>query len=155
MDFDERGTRCTLKLTPQHLAEVVNALQSCADLGKGSEKRRAARMEVQGNVVVAPLSKEGTVGKSFTAITRDISFVGVGLLQSRPLETGQKVLVRLPRGTKPALFMVCVVMHVRPLADGLYVIGIEFVSVAGVKEDALLGPIADTEMQRVRQVIVN
>jgi hypothetical protein len=144
-----------LKLTPQHLAEVVNALQSSAASGKGSEKRRAARMEVQGNVVIAPLSKDGTVGKSFTAITRDISFVGVGLLQSKPLEQGQRVVVRLPRGTKSALFMLCNVMHVRPLADGLYVIGIEFVSVAGVKEDALLSTAADTEMQRVRQVILN
>ena len=144
-----------MKLTPQHLAEVVNALQSSAASGKGSEKRRAARMEVQGNVVIAPLSKDGTVGKSFTAITRDISFVGVGLLQSKPLEQGQKVVLRLPRGTKPALFMLCNVMHVRPLADGLYVIGIEFVSVAGMKEDALLSPVADTEMQRVRQVILN
>ena len=144
-----------MKLTPQHLAEVVNALQSSAANGKGSEKRRAARMEVQGNVVIAPLSKDGTVGKSFTAITRDISFVGVGLLQSKPLEQGQKVVVRLPRGTKSALFMLCTVMHVRPLADGLYVIGIEFVSVAGIKEDALLSTAADTEMQRVRQVILN
>jgi hypothetical protein len=143
-----------LKLTPQHLAEVVNALQTSPGNGKGSEKRRAARMEVQGNVVVAPIGKDGKVGKSFTAITRDISFVGVGLLQSRPLEQGQQIVLRLPRGLKPALFMLCNVMHVRPLADGLYVIGIEFISVAPIKEEELLGQSGDTELQRVRQLIL-
>ncbi len=151
--MDDRK-RCTLKLTPQHLAEVANALQSSPANGKGSEKRRAARMEVQGNVVIAPLAKDGAVGKSFTAITRDISFVGVGLLQSRALEQGQNIVVRLPRGAKPALFMLCVVMHVRPLADGLYVIGAEFLNVAAVKEEQLLGKSGDTEMQRVRQLIL-
>lgn len=144
-----------LKLTPQHLAEVVNALQSSPASSKGSEKRRAARMEVQGNVVIAALGKDGKVGKSFTAITRDISFVGVGLLQSKPLEQGQQVVVRLPRGVKPALFMLCIVMHARPLADGLYVIGVEFLEVAGIKEEQLLGHAGDTELQRVRQLMLS
>jgi c-di-GMP-binding flagellar brake protein YcgR len=143
-----------VKLTPQHLAEVVNALQSSPANGKGSEKRRAARMEVQGNVVIAPVAKDGTLGKSFTAITRDISFVGIGLLQSKLLEQGQRIVVRLPRGVKPALFMLCIVMHVRPLADGLYVMGVEFTTVASIKEEQLLGKAGDTELQRVRQLIL-
>ncbi len=113
-------------------------------------------MEVQGSVVIAPLGKDGAVGKSFTAITRDISFVGVGLLQSKPLDEHQQIVVRLPRGVKPPLFMLCVVMHARPLADGLYVIGAEFLSVAaGIKEEQLLGQAGDTEMLRVRQLILN
>ena len=147
-------SRYTLKLTSQYLAEVVNALQSSPAGGKGSEKRRAARMEVQGNVVIAPLGKDGSVGKSFTAITRDISFVGIGLLQSRSLEQGQQIVVRLPRGAKPALFMLCYVMHVRPLADGLFVIGAEFIKAAGIKEEQLLGQAGDSELQRVRQLIL-
>ena len=144
-----------MKLPPQHLAEVVNALQAAAESGKGAEKRRAARMEVQGNVVVAPLAKDGTVGKSYTAITRDISFVGVGLLQSRPLEKGQQVVVRLPRGHKPALFMLCSVMHVRPLADGLFIIGVEFLNIAAMKDESLLDPVEGAQVQRSRQVILN
>jgi hypothetical protein len=154
-DFDEVRTRRTVKLAPQHLAEVVNALHASAVNGKGSEKRGAARMEVQGNVVVAPLAKDGTLGKSFTALTRDISFVGVGLLQSRPLEQGQQVVLRLPRSHKPALFMLCSVMHVRPLADDLFIIGVEFINVAPVKDEAFLDPVADTERQRTCQVIAD
>ena len=151
--MNEGGRRCTLKLTPQHLAEVVNALQSSADLGRAAEKRRAARMEVQGSVVVSPLTKDGAVGQSFTAITRDISFVGVGLLQSKPLEEGQKLVVRLPRGTRPALLMLCVVMHSRPLADGLFVVGVEFISVASVKDEPLVSH--DADASRIRQAMVS
>ena len=151
--MNEGGPRCTLKLTPQHLAEVVNALQTSAELGRAAEKRRAARMEVQGSVVVSPLTKDGAVGQSFTAITRDISFVGVGLLLSKPLEEGHKLVVRLPRGTRPALLMLCVVMHCRPLADGLFVVGVEFISVTSVKDDSLAGH--DSDASRVRQAIAH
>ena len=145
-----------VKLPPQHLAEVVNALQAWAAAGNNSEKRRAARMEVQGSVTVVPLAKDGTLGKSFTAVTRDISFVGVGLMQSKVLEQGQQIIVRLPRGTRPALIMLCVVMYTRPLADGLYVVGAEFIRSTPGKEEQLLGKSADTELQqRARQLILN
>jgi len=145
-----------LKLTPQFLAEVVNAL-SCppAAAGKGAEKRRAARMEVEGNVVVAPLLNDGTIGQSFTAVTRDISFVGIGLLQSKRVALGDRIVVRLPRGTRDALFVHCKVQHVRPLADGLYVIGAEFAGMSGIKEEDMLGRAADTVLHRVRELILN
>ena len=145
-----------MKLPPQHLAEVVNALQSAAAAAHNAEKRRAARMEVQGNVLVVPLGKDGTLGKSFTAVTRDISFVGVGLMQSKVLEQGQQIVVRLPRGTRPALIILCVVMYVRPLADGLYVIGAEFIRSAAGKDEQLLAKAADADIQqRARQLIFN
>lgn len=144
-----------LKLPPQHLAEVVNALQASPANSRGAEKRRAARMEVQGNIMIAPLATDGTLGKPFTAITRDISFVGVGVLQSKLLAEGQQIVVRLPRGAKPALFMLCVVMHIRLLADGLYVVGAEFLNVASIKDEQLLGKLGETELQRVRELILN
>ena len=145
-----------VKLPPQQLAEVVNALQASAAAANNAEKRRAARMEVQGNVLVVPLGKDGAVGKSFTAITRDISFVGVGLMQSKALEQGQQIIVRLPRGTRAALIMLCVVMYTRPLADGLYVVGAEFIRSTPGKEEALLGNGTDAELQqRARQLMFN
>jgi hypothetical protein len=156
MYSDEDRAPAHMKLTPQHLAEVLNALTN-APSGAGVEKRRAARMDVQSNVVVAPLNADGSVGAAFTALTRNISFVGIGLLLSKPLTAGQQVIVRLPRGAKPAMLMVCHVMHVRPLADGLYAMGVEFVRVAEAKQDPLSAGAApgDGGERRARQVILN
>jgi hypothetical protein len=155
-----------VKLTPQHLAEVVNAMNAGTATQAGAEKRRAARIDVQSSVVVAPVNADGSLAKPFSALTRNISFVGVGLLQSKPMTLGQQVIVRLPRGTKPAIFMRCAVMHVRPLADGLFVVGVEFVGEADVTDANFaaeriaadkLGPTAaaQAEVQRARQVILS
>jgi hypothetical protein len=143
----------SMKLTPQHLAEVVSAMTAAPADKAGLEKRRAARMDVQGTVVITPLNVDGSLGKPFTALTRNISFVGVGLLQSRPLIEGQQVIVRLPRaaGGKQPMFVRCTVMHVRPLADGLYVVGVEFTGVSDVKEEQMMRKTADGGAQRACQ----
>jgi c-di-GMP-binding flagellar brake protein YcgR len=142
-----------MKLTPQHLAEVVSAMTAAPASTAGLEKRRAARMDVQGTVVIAPLNVDGSMGKPFTAVTRNISFVGVGLLQSKPLIEGQQVIIRLPRAgsTKQPMLVRCTVMHVRPLAEGLYVVGLEFIEVSDVKEEQLMGKPADAATTRGRQ----
>lgn len=144
-----------MKLTAQHLAEVVSAMSAGPSKGAGAEKRRAARMDVQSTVVIAPLNVDGSLGKPFTAVTRNISFVGAGLLQSKSLIEGHQVVIRLPRGgTKPPMFVRSNVMHVRPLADGLYVVGIEFVDAAAdVKEEQIMGKSAgDAGVARGRPV---
>ena len=143
-----------MKLSPQHLAEVVSAMSAGPSNTAGAEKRRAARMDVQGTVVVAPLNVDGSLGKPFTAVTRNISFVGVGLLQSKPLIEGQQVVLRLPRGgTKQPMFVRCHVMHVRPLADGLYVVGVEFIETSDVKEEQIMGKsTGDAGVARARPV---
>ncbi|MGB7157213.1 MAG: PilZ domain-containing protein [Tepidisphaeraceae bacterium] len=145
-----------MKLTAQHLAQVVNSLHAAPSDSKGAEKRRAARMEVQGNVVVAPVTPDGSLGQSFTALTRDLSFVGIGLLLATRLALGQQIVVRLPRGAaEDAMYLRCTVQHVRPLADGLFVIGAEFTDVAEVKEEQLLGQAGGRELQRIRELILN
>jgi hypothetical protein len=151
------GTRHTLKLTPQHLGEVVNAL-GITPTGAGSEKRRAARMEIEGSVVVAPFNSDGAVGAPFTAVTRDISFVGVGLLLGKQLWQGQPVVVRLPRGQKPALSVICRVMHVRLLADGLFAVGVEYVRVTEAQADAPAAHADPVQLQpqpRPHSVVLN
>ena len=79
----------------------------------------------------------------------------------------------LPRGSKPAMFMRCAVMHVRPLADGLFVVGVEFVGTAEMTDGDLAGgklvaadklapaaaaaadAVTDAEVKRARQVILS
>ncbi len=126
-----------MSLTPQHLGEIVNVLSSSAE-GTGQEHRRAARKDVKGNVDVTPMGADGAAGQSFTAIIRDISAVGIGLLQNRKMTAGQEIIVRLPRGEKPALFVRCTVMHVRAQADGLFLVGAEFKGAPNVSENELL-----------------
>ena len=50
------------------------------------------------------------------------------------------------------MFVRCTAMHVRPLADGLYVVGLEFLEVAtDVKEEQMMGKPADASAMRGRQ----
>ena len=69
----------------------------------------------------------GAAVKSYTALARDISLGGIGLVQSVAAEQWSRLLVRLPRSGKPPMMMVCMVAHCSKLADGLYGIGAEFV----------------------------
>ena len=90
------------------------------------DRRKATRYEMQATVTVAPVA-DGRVGTAFNDLTRDISVTGLGLLQSVPVAREQDLLVRLPRadGKRP-WYIVCRVMHCRPVAHGLFGIGMEF-----------------------------
>lgn len=149
-----------MKLTSQHLAEVMDAMRSSVQTVLGMEKRRAARMDVNTAVVIIPVDG-ATAGRKFTALTRDVSAVGIGLLQATCCALNEQLLVHLPRTRKPPLVMLCNVMHVRMLADGLYLIGAEFISegvppakpLPRVQADA--PPAQESEMQRIRSSILS
>jgi hypothetical protein len=117
-----------MKLTVQDFAEIVAALRGeHADLS-AQEKRRAVRMTVTSKLVVGVLKDADHISRTFSVLTRDISLAGAGLLQSVALQQGQEFVIGLPRKSpKPPLFFVTKAMHCRPLADGVYGIGCEFV----------------------------
>jgi len=117
----------SMQLSAQDYAEIVAALQA-ADTD-GSDKRRFTRMQVRGRIVVTPVI-DGHAGTSYTALTRDISFKGAGIMQTIPVQIGQKLLVYFPRRGRPVLCVLCTVMHVRSLADGLLAVGCEFLTPA-------------------------
>jgi len=150
-----------VKLNSQHLADVMDALRGQMQTVLGMEKRRAARMEVHTTITIVPL-QGAHPGRSFTALTRDVSAVGIGLLQATCCELNEQLLVHLPRSRKPPLVMLCNVMHVRMLADGLYLIGAEFVA-EGPSADKIAAPQAakktaetpDAELARIRSSIVD
>ena len=102
--------------------------------GNGAEKRRSVRTEVQARVVVAPVI-HGRVGTAFTDLTSDISATGMGLVQSIPMAREQHLLVRLPRKSRKPLYILCWVMHCRPLAHGLFALGVEFHEYMNMSEE--------------------
>src|SRR5687768_8424264 len=117
--------RRMMQLLAQDYAEIVSALQA-AGASKGSEQRRAARMDLQAQVKAFPC-RDGIVGQLYTALTRDLSFKGIGLFQSKPMTKGDQFVIVLPRGgEREPITILSVVMYCRPMAEGLYNIGAIF-----------------------------
>ena len=128
-----------MQLSAQDYAEIVATLQAAE--ADGSDKRRFTRMQVRGRIVVTPVV-DGHVGTSYTALTRDISFKGAGIMQTIPVQIGQKLLIYFPRRGRPVLCVLCRVMHVKSLADGLLAIGCEFLAPAEPGSSKLPEPTA-------------
>ena len=156
-----------MQLLAQDYAEIVSALKA-AGASKGSEQRRAARMDLQAQVKAFPC-RDGVVGQLYTALTRDLSFKGVGLFQSKSIPRGEQFVVILPRGgDREPLAILCVVMYCRAMAEGLYNIGASFAKpfdfespsgnmLAGVRATGTAGGAtqSEAELKRIRQSILD
>lgn len=112
-----------MQLSAQHLAEIVETVRKI-EKGAGSDKRRFARFEVSAKVEVL----NHTTNRTYTALTRDLSLEGIGLIQSVSMSRGEQISISLPRGKGGPLVTQCTVMHARELADGIWGIGALFVS---------------------------
>jgi PilZ domain len=116
-----------MKLSPQQFSRVFDFLRAEA-AARGSDKRQMTRMEVQATVTLAML-KQGKPDRQFTALTRDVSINGLGLFQHSLASIGETFVVRFPL-EKEEMFMVCAVRFCRPVAQGLYGVGSEFIALA-------------------------
>lgn len=119
-----------------------------------AEQRRFCRMNVQARVTIASLV-DGKAARCYTVLMQDISFGGIGLVQSVELERGSRLLVRLPRGEKPPLMMVAVVAHCKMLAEGLFGIGAKFVVEADLNAAQQMVQAAERERQRISNSILD
>jgi hypothetical protein len=115
-----------MKISAQHLAEIVENARKSEGGGRGSDKRRFSRFPVVAKVDVLNHS----LGNTYAALTRDLSLEGMGLLQSVSMAAEEQFSVSLPRGKHGPLVVRCVVKHTREMADGVWGIGATFVSVA-------------------------
>jgi len=116
----------SMQLMAQDYAEILASLKALTDT-KGHERRTAARMDVQAQVKIVPC-KDGKASASdaYTCLTRDLSFKGIGLFQSRQSARGSQFVIELPRREDKPLTLLCTVMYCRALADGLYNVGATF-----------------------------
>lgn len=114
-----------MQLNTQNLAEVVEWGRAHEGEGPGAEKRRYSRIGIVMRVEVF----NHATGTMYSALTRNISVQGLGLIQSVAITRGQQLTVRLPREKQAPLMIQCSVMHSRELADGLWEVGMVFVSI--------------------------
>ena len=141
-----------MRLSTQQFSEVVTEFRLRETSGVGSEKRAVTRIGVQAPIDAALF--DTTCGRRFTVLTRDISMDGAGLMASMALKSGQKLVTRLPRGHGQWLFVISHVMHCRPLADGIFVLGCRFADLLTKEQAASLQDQGEQEMQRVQQSIL-
>jgi len=113
-----------MQLAAQHLAEIVEAVRKNEGGGAGKEKRRAVRHPVVARVQVLSHS----TGRTFAALTQDLSLEGIGLVQSIPMAKGEQIAVSLPGSKYGPLVALCNVMHARELGEGVWSIGAIFLS---------------------------
>lgn len=135
-----------MQIAAQHLGEVVEAIKRLEGEGPSNEKRRYARFTVVTKVQIFTPS----TGRTYSALTRDLSMEGMGLMQAVPMARGEQIAVSLPRGKHGSLVAQCTVMHARELADGIWGIGALFVSTtAQGPKGPVDGKNDSTEAQRI------
>jgi hypothetical protein len=114
-----------MNLAPHHLQAILAALGAPP---QGHEKRRTPRFALSGTVTFARLF-DGRPHQWITAMSKDVSETGLGLVTSLALRIGERLVVRLPGG-KDSMTLTCRVVHSRPVADGIYAVGLEFLDMA-------------------------
>jgi hypothetical protein len=130
-----------MQLAAQHLAEIVETVKKLEAASNGSDKRRTARFCVIARVEVMHTASK----RVYTALTRDLSLEGLGLLQSWEMAKGDSFSVSLPRGKGQFVVAQCVVQHAKQLCEGIWGIGALFVT-SGTQGAA---PVAGDEARRI------
>jgi hypothetical protein len=122
------------QMPAQFLSEIVGWLRRLEQPGGGREKRRSTRVIVCARVTVTELKSGGEI----TAMTRDFSAGGLGLMQSLAAAKGETFDVTLPRAREGPLRVRCKVTYASQLADGVWGVGAQFTSIVtvAVKPDA-------------------
>jgi hypothetical protein len=141
-----------MNLTAQSFSEVLTCLQGSGH-NAGMEKRRASRLDLQAKVHIS-IFADGKIVRSLTAMTRDLSFTGVGLMSAIPLQRGDTFIIHLPRQNKPAIYVVTTVMFCRPVADSLFTVGGEFVRELPNSEAETLFKVDQDQQKRIREAML-
>jgi hypothetical protein len=134
-----------MQLTNQDFAEVIEAMRGSGQPGEGFERRQSTRVTVQTAVFAAPVVG-GRPGNVRTLLTRDLSLMGIGLMQATPVAETEAFIVKLPKVTKKPVFVLIKPVQCRLLAESIYAIGAQFVSVVNLPpQDAERFERPDTE----------
>ena len=115
-----------MELTTPQFSELRACLTALEGQSRGGDKRRFNRLQVEGKVTLS----DPIANNSYTALTRDLSIGGMGVIQSVRAARGQRLVATLPRSGNNALRVVCLVVEAQPLADGLYAVDLNFEGIA-------------------------
>ncbi len=121
-----------MQISAQHYAEVVESFKAIEASSNASDKRRFSRFAVVAKVQVLAHGN----GRTYAALTRDVSLEGLGLMQSVSMKQGEQFSVALSRVKGGPLIALCTVMHARELAEGIWGIGAHYISVTAQDPNA-------------------
>ena len=111
-----------MKLTPSQFAYIFSALQAAEREQSAGERRRHSRIEIEDTVCVTDVA----TGRTYKAITRDICFTGISVLQSARAAVRDQLIVELRHRKSKPYRVRCVVANVREMAEGVFCIGCAF-----------------------------
>ena len=114
-----------MKFNAQEFAHILAALQAEERATDAADRRRHSRIDI--GIVIQVV--DAATKRAYSAMTRDISFTGMSIVQSWMPVINSQVIVQLPRRRNKFDAVRCQVMHVRDLADGLFCVGCAFVAV--------------------------
>jgi hypothetical protein len=78
-------------------------------------------------VTIIPCSPQA-VRTPAVAMVRDLSTGGIGLASTKPLKSGEQIILRIAAfGQEPPKAILCAVTHVHPIDDRLFTIGAKFI----------------------------
>jgi hypothetical protein len=143
-----------MRLPLRDYADIVTILKVPGRDLPATEQRGAARIAVEARVQMYLPNRDGSAYHPYTALTRDISLSGMGLLQSIALPEGSQVTASLPRPSTP-LLVCCKVIQCRPLVDGLLIIGLSFEQILTEEQQTQLSRTDADERARVQRSILD
>ena len=142
-----------MQLPLRQFADIVETMKRSGTENAGTEQRRAARMPLSAKVQVHPVRDQYLDGDSFSAILRDISLTGVGLLQSKQMNVRDSVILALPSSTG-LVYPQALVTHCQGLADGIYFLGLKFTQILDDATFAQLIKESGSETARLKRAIL-
>jgi hypothetical protein len=116
-----------MELTPRQFAELVHQLKGSSRFGGPGEQRRAARVEQQSRIAIAPLVDGRPQGDELVLV-KNVSARGLGFVRGQKMKAGSEFLLRLPRQGGQAEDLRCAVVRCETVQKGVYLVGAEFVS---------------------------
>ncbi len=140
-----------MNLTAEEFGSIVKSLGGAQGGKKGSEKRRASRIEYSGFVeVVICDQNSGSCGRPVRAQVCDLSSRGIALYLPEALASGSQFIVQFPQYPNRQVRILCTVAHARPQADKRFNVGAEFTCVLPSQPGA--NKVED--LSRIRQSIL-
>lgn len=133
--------------------EIQHALVESSRQERAIDDKRLGRIAVQGEVLVTIVRPGGELGLSFSAIARDISINGIGLVQHRPPQRASRLIVQLPRTRSNPLRLLCNIAYARELAEGVYAVGAIFLGEATPAMEP--SDEAAAEVARLRRAVID
>ena len=117
-----------MKLSSQHFAEILSQLRGQELSPSDRELRRSTRMQLRAKVAIRP-STGPALGPPVMTLARDISMEGIGVLTNVRLQSGETLVVTLPRNATQTVNVNCAVAFCDRVADGLYALGCRFTTI--------------------------